>query len=370
MWQSCFVGVGVWQSHDVLRVWQSHDVLKVHDILLQMKKRALPPTDHTYSSMYAACGGAGEAGGPILDKVRAEMERRDVRPNTIVSNSLMAALALCGRHQEAMQVYLQMSSTYTEPDLCTFGALLLAVGKDRTQGLGVAMRVWSEMAASALTPDLYIYNMLLQVLRDAGLEGVATGCVAGEPSRRPVPSVPIAMLQGKMGVASKAAGDVGVPMEGVKEWIADDEDSENYLFVKKKIEFKINESHMLVLHVGGASPDATPTTRWLEKRSVEDLFAAMKLSGVKPDIHTFQLLVHLTLDPAHLLVTMRERGVELDSKFMGAAITQQAKHLNNLQGAKVRSRFTQCQHGLHTMCTGCTACAWHVLMLHGMCTAG
>lgn len=318
-----------------------------------MKKRSLLPTDHTYSSMYAACGGAGEAGSPILDKVRGEMERRDVRPNTIVSNSLMAALALCGRQEEAMQVYLQMSSTYLEPDLCTFGALLLAVGKDRTRGLGVAMRVWSEMTASALTPDLYSYNMLLQVLRDAGLEGVvnegvANEGVAGEPMKRPVPRVPIAILQGKVGVVPKAgdvgvapeAGDVGVAMEGVEEWSAGDEASENYLFVKKKIEFKISESHMLVLHVGGASPDATPTTRWLEKRSVEDLFAAMKLCHVKPDIHTFQLLVHLTLDPAHLLVTMRERGVELDSKFMAAAITQQAKHLNNLQGAKVRSRFT------------------------------
>lgn len=308
--------------------------------LLQMKKRALLATDHTYSSMYAACGGAGEAGGPILDKVRAEMERRDVRPNTIVSNSLMAALALCGRHQEAMQVYLQMSSTYTEPDLCTFGALLLAVGKDRTRGLGVAMRVWSEMAASGLTPDLYSYNMLLQVLRDAGLEGVPDGGVAGEPMRRPVPCVPIAILQGEMGMAPKAVGgDAGVAIEGVEEWITDTEAFENYLFVKKKVEFKMSESHMLVLHVGGASPDATPTTRWLEKRSVEDLFAAMKISRVKPDIHTFQLLVHLTLDPTHLLVTMRERGVGPDSKFMGAAITQQAKHLNNLQGAKVRSRF-------------------------------
>ena len=400
-----------------------------------MKKRALLPTDHTYSSMLAACGSAGPSGSLILDKVMAEMERRDVRPNTIATNALISALALCDRQQEAMQVYLDMAKTYTEPDLCTFGALLLAVGKDRTRGLEVAMRVWSEMLASGLKPDLHSYNMALQVLRDAGLEGVVReeSCVSnahGEPLKRSVPTVPIGLLKGGLGTAGNAEG-VGATRTGVAgreeagateggrvsrpdelmkvraegeravaadggevseagsteggrvsrpdevmkvraeeegpvaaggevsgyevakrsgasssetkertrkqdlEWVAGKQVSKSELFVRGKIEFVLSESHSLVLHVGSTKPEGLPVVRWLEKGSIEDLFASMKQNKVKPNVHTFQLLMHLTLDPVHLLVTMRERKVPLDNRLMAAAITQQAKQFRNLRGAKV-----------------------------------
>ena len=435
-----------------------------------MKKRALLPTDHTYSSMLAACGSAGPSGSLILDKVMAEMERRDVRPNTIATNALISALALCDRQQEAMQVYLDMAKTYTEPDLCTFGALLLAVGKDRTRGLEVAMRVWSEMLASGLKPDLHSYNMALQVLRDAGLEGVVReeSCVSnahGEPLKRSVPTVPIGLLKGGLGTAGNAEG-VGATRTGVArqeeagateggrvsrpdelmkvraegeravaagggevseagategdrvsrpdelmkvraegeravaadggevseagsteggrvsrpdevmkvraegegpvaaggevsgyevakrsgasssetkertrkqdlEWVAGKQVSKSELFVRGRIEFVLSESHSLVLHVGSTKPEGLPVVRWLEKGSIEDLFASMKQNKVKPNVHTFQLLMHLTLDPVHLLVTMRERKVPLDNRLMAAAITQQAKQFRNLRGAKV-----------------------------------
>ncbi len=54
--------------------------------------------------MFAACGAAGPGGYAILDKVRTEMERRDIPLNTITSNALMSALALCGKDQDAIQV--------------------------------------------------------------------------------------------------------------------------------------------------------------------------------------------------------------------------------------------------------------------------
>lgn len=355
--------------------------------------------------MLAACGSAGGSSGSlILDKVMAEMERRGVRPNTIATNALISALALCGRQQEAVQVYLDMAKTYTEPDLCTFGALLLAVGKDRTGGLEVAMRVWSEMLASGLKPDLHSYNMALQVLRDAGLEGVVReeSCVSnphGDPLKRVVPAVPTDILKGKLGRAGKEgvratgtgaaqedgeekleAGDadsVSRPEEVMKvptkekkaltadgggvnrydvtsrtgggtslrkersreedlEWVTGRQALKSEFFVKGRIEFVLSKDHTLVLHVGSAKLDGMPLVRWLEKNSIENLFASMKQNKVKPNVHTFQLLMHLTLDPMHLLVTMKERKVPLDNKIMAAAITQQAKQFHNLQGAKVR----------------------------------
>lgn len=377
-------------------------IVVVH-FVLQMKKRTLLPTDHTYSSMFAACGSAGPSGSVTLDKVMAEMERRNVRPNTIATNSLIAALALCGRQQEAMQVYLDMAKTYTEPDLCTFGALLLAVGRDRTSGLEVAMRVWSEMLASGLKPDLHSYNMVLQVLRDAGLEGAVgeESCVrsaGGEPLKRVVPAVPMAILEGKVGGAMnvedvggvKGASAVGEKSDAIREkkmqeegasearemkgtpvrtvggaktasvagemktngaedftskarskegnlkWFASGQASKTVLFVKGRVEFALSGDYSVILHVGSSKQEGPPVARWLEKSGIENLFASMKQNHVKPNVHTFQLLVHLTLDPVHLLVTMKERKIPLDSKIMAAAITQQAKQFRNLQGAKVR----------------------------------
>ena len=329
-----------------------------------MKKRTLLPTDHTYSSMFAACGAMGGPASPILDKVRAEMERRSVLPNTIVTNSMISALALCGRVQEAMQVYLDMSKTYSEPDLCTFGALLLAVGKDKTTGLGVAKRVWSEMMAANLRADLYSYNMVLQVLRDAGLEGVVSEVTSGL-QKRTVPRVSMDILKTKVGGATAetskekeggvdtttVVGGELVSLEGkvggvnasaarkadeiTAKWVMGTTE-QTALYVRGKVHFELCEGHTLELCVGSPRQDGPLTTRWLEKHSIETFYAALKLNHLKPDVHTFHLLVHLTLDPEHLLVTMSERKVAPDNKFMVAAVTQQARQLHSLQGAKVR----------------------------------
>ena len=303
--------------------------LPTHVLRLQLKKRALLPTDHTYSSMFGACGAAGPGGAAVLDKVRAEMERRNVCANTIVNNAMISALALCGRVEEAMQAYVDMAKTHSEPDLCTFGALLLTVGKDKTRGMGVARRVWSEMTASKLSPDLHSYNMMLQVLRDAGLEGVVDeeGRVLnayGKLLKRTIPHVDTETLWG--------VGGVSVEEERKKER---SDGVKRELYVRGRVEFELSEGRVLVLHVGSLKQDGPLTTRWLEQHSIETLFSALKQSRLKPDIRTFQLLMHLTLDPAHLLVTMRERKVAADSKLMVAAVTQQATHFHSLQGAKV-----------------------------------
>lgn len=355
-----------------------------------MKKRGLLPTDHTYSSMFAACGAAGVKGAAVLDKVRAEMERRGICPNIIVTNSLISALALCGKHEEAMQVYLDMSKVSSEPDLCTFGGLLLALSKDRSSGLHVAKRVWSEMLVSGLKADLYSYNMALQVLRDGGVasdEKEACLNVYGEPLKRIIPPVSMDILKRKGDGEEKARpkksdkstsvevvrdmggeesvtpeessmvleegkeaasgtplrepgstvgdqSDVPDTKKSLENWLKKSVADKSVFYVHDKVEFSFSEVHHVVLHVGSLTPTGPGITRWLEKSSIETFFAALKNSGVKPNIHTFQLLVHLTLDPAHLLVTMRERKVSVDNKFMIAAITQQARQLRNLQGAK------------------------------------
>lgn len=278
-----------------------------------MKKRALLPTDHTYTSMFAACGMAGPVASPILDKVQAEMERRDVFPNTIVTNALIAALAQCGRHDDALQAYLNMSKQNLLPDLFTFGSLLVAMAKDKHRGLELAQRVWSEMRASGLEADLHSFNMVLQVLRDAGLDGVVM-----EAGQRRLHTETI-LLDKEEEVDEKRRTS-----------------SKITLFVQGKAGFTLSDDVTLSMSVGSISPRGPPTLRWLDRASVECFYAALKQRRLKPDIHTFHLLVHLTLDPSHLLKTMEERKVKADGKFMTAAITQQATRLQNLRGAKVR----------------------------------
>ena len=294
--------------------------------------------------MFAACGAAGPAAAPILDKVRAEMERRDVLPNTIAINAMISALALCGRVQEAMQLYLDMSKMHSEPDLCTFGALLLAVGKDKTRGLGVAKRVWSEMLASGHRPDLYSYNMMLQILRDAGLEGVVSED-KGQPQKRVIPVINVEKLPERFDSKGKVGG--AKLEERTKEtdnkknadsstWLAGDTVNKIVLHLRGKVNFELCPGHSLELCVGSLQRAGPVTTRWLEQHSIETLYSAIKQTcHLKPDMHTFHLLVHLTLDPSHLLVTMRERKIFPDNKFMVAAVTQQARQLQSLQGAKV-----------------------------------
>ena len=409
---------------------------------MQLKKRGLLPTDRTYTSIFAACGAAGLSAAATLDKIREEMERRDIQPNTITVNALISALALCGRQHEAVQIYLDMEEKMLlKPDLCTFGGLLMTMSKDQSRGMTMAQGVWSEIKKAELKPDLYCYNMLLQVLRDGGLEDsvegeaqsplmhtsrqppllkliplVSTDTLKGlvegftennkeetyvserdgsvtrgdeeetvlteeedmeewgrsvmkkeddrEGSVAKVNSVTVASEDLKKGSVAKASsatvasedlkkGSVAIS-ERVKEhcqgsvlkkerkrevlnWKIGEGAQRSKVYVRKEVKFVMSEEHSIVLSMGSerANEKQPPHIRWLEKRSMEALFAAMKQNLLHPDIHTFHLLAHLTLDPAHLLVTMGERRVAPDVKLMVAAVTQQARQLHNLQGAWV-----------------------------------
>ena len=394
--------------------------------VLQLKKRGLLPTDRTYSSILSACGAAGPPAASTLDKIREEMDRRDVQPNTITTNALLSALSLCGRQEDATQIYLDMEKKHLEPDLYTFTGLLMTMSKDESRGMAAAQGVWSEIEKAGLKPDLHCFNMMLQVLRDGGLDDSMKGeeltplkYDSRELKKRLVPLVSTDTLKrlvetvskrnedvqaaaeqlvtitqemingdGEEGILEEEEkmvrntissdwedsdgeneeaeeheiqrgskkrsvvrvtgekegdknGEVSVVKEGEKEMVLDWSSGEgaerSEVYIRGEVRFVLSEQHSLVLSVGSESSkdQRPPNLRWLEKNSIETLFAAMKQSRVRPDIHTFHMLAHLTLDPAHLLVTMEERKVVTDVKLMLAAVTQQAKKLHNLQGAWV-----------------------------------
>jgi len=298
---------------------------------------------------------------------------------------------------------MDMEKLDLKPDIYTFSGLLLIMSRDKEDGVGVARGVWSEMTKSAVVPDLHCHNKILLVLRDGGLQGVVK-----EPNHTPdqpakileVPSVTtFTMKQLVSGVATGKKEDNSPKTtkseksksdeETLKDAASNGEKAKNtktdsgevstavldvarkvdwkwkkeyaqlherlgeiektVVYLRGEVTFELSRAHRLVLKVGGCQVKGNHgNIRWLEKSSIESFFAYMKKNRVKPDIHCFHLLGHLATDPAHLLVTMQERKVVPDAKFMTAMIMQHSKYFHNLQGALVRCGQTD-------MCMQCVS---------------
>ena len=294
-----------------------------------MKKRGLLPTDRTYTSLFSACAEAGPKSLTYLEKIQAEIERRNIHLNIIGSNALISALASCEQHESAFQVYLDMLKMNVSPDIQTFGSLLSAASKDPERGLEKAQRVWSEMLASNFSPDLYSYNLLLRCLRDAGIPESMK-----EPAmvEKGIPMITESRLRNATSNYSK---------ERVKQSVGTDvsltgRDKGENGFVEivgiiestAVVHFTLSPGHQLTLYIDPKG------LRWVDE--VETI-AALKQAKTRLDIRTFHLLASLVVDSGYLLQKIAtRRGVEPDSRFMVAAIRMQAQ-LRNIEGAKVVS---------------------------------
>ena len=280
-----------------------------------MKKRSLLPTDHTYSSLFAACAEYGPKSSRIVDKVQDEIERRSILLNNISLNALITALASCGRHDDALGVYSDMIKRNMNPDLHTFGSLLLAAANDKEGGFEVAQRMWSEMIASGLNPDLHCFNVLLQCVRDSGISHILPDKVK---ERRTV--------------------DLNLDLnstDGDSSRLQCDSTSVE-IYVSGTANFTLGQESRFKVHLGQVQGRRkSPPLRWLEVEDIEMLFSLFKKLRVRPEIRTFHLLAHLSLNPSPLFTEMGKRKVHPDSQFMVAAIKMQSL-LGNLAGAEVK----------------------------------
>ena len=130
-----------------------------------MKKRAILPTDHTYTSMFTACAKAGPRSLTYLTRVQDEVERRGFELNLISTNALLSALVSCGQLDAAFEIYQDRRDKGQPVDVSTIGALLLGSSQDTEQGLWRTEKLWGEMAELKLSPDLHCYNLTLSCLR-------------------------------------------------------------------------------------------------------------------------------------------------------------------------------------------------------------
>ena len=268
-----------------------------------MKKRALIPTEHTYTSLFNGCAESGKQSLLYIQKIREEMDRRDVIPNTMTCNAMIKAYALCGRADEAFQVYASMHNWNNRPDLHTFSFLLMAACEDVEEGLERGLQVWQEMSACGLQPDLYSYNLMLRCYRDGGIpEGLL----------QPVETDDI--MDGKQDgrLESGVKGVVGyVPMH-------------------------LTKLYNMRLYL------STKGERWLEERDVQLFLRAMSdpQNKVDPSIKTFHLLLSLLKDlpfsREHFFWrVLKENGVEPDLPMMNALVELQAVSGKKFGKAKV-----------------------------------
>ena len=284
-----------------------------------MKKRRLVPTDRTYTSLFNACAEAGPKSLVYLQKIQAEMERRDVHLNNIASNALISALASCDQYEDAFQVYLDMMNMRIEPDIQTFGSLLAAASKDPERGLERAQRIWSEMLASGFSPDLYCYNLLLQCLRDAGLPDTMKQPAMIEKEIPKITELRLKkMTSNDPGERASVLGTGGSVSGSSVEMIGRLEST-------SVVHFTTSPRQNLTLYLDPRG------LRWVDE---VDVIAVLKQARTRLSIHTFHLLASLVVDSGYLLHKMATRKVKPDARFMVAAIRMQAQ-LRNVEGAKV-----------------------------------
>ena len=217
---------------------------------------------------------AGPTSLDIFDKITAEMERREIIPNTVTCNAMIKALVMCVEPVRAFEVYESMMSTYTPPDLHTYSSLLMAsMIKTNDNGMELAMDVWNELRASELPPDVHCYNMLIQCLRDC--------------------SYP-------------------------ESWIAEldrSDDSDEFSrqrYFQGYIVLEFTEYFVLRLYV---SKDGI---RRVSLAGVENILKAMEKDSVKPDIKTFHFLTSLVSRNTYkyILPLVEKHQVSVDVSFV------------------------------------------------------
>lgn len=285
---------------------RSGNVKEAFHLFNEMKKRALQPTNHTYSSLLNACANAGPSAKEYLLKIQDEMERRNVTLNGIATNAHLAAMASCNLHDEAFETYGKMSSHRLIPDLRTFGTLLMAASKDVQSGLEKAQKVWSELTARGgdLAPDVLCYNLLLSCMRDAGIPS---------SMRKPLP---------------QKQGEEGAKEPERRKMVSSPPRGAPGAEVKETVTFTLPPGHKVRLCVGSNWGE-----RWLTNEDTLSFLAAMKKAGLAPDVKTFNLLIGLALDTECVLKAMEEANVPPDRKFWIATIRSLALR-GDLRGAK------------------------------------
>uniref|UniRef100_A0A7N0UWI1 Smr domain-containing protein n=1 Tax=Kalanchoe fedtschenkoi TaxID=63787 RepID=A0A7N0UWI1_KALFE len=124
------------------------------------------PDPIAFSVLGKMFGEAGDYDG--IRYVLQEMKVLDVKPNVIVYNTLLEAMGKARKPGLARALFEEMVAEGLTPDVKTLTALVKIYGKARWSR--DALELWERMRANKWPMDFILYNTLLSMCADIGLE--------------------------------------------------------------------------------------------------------------------------------------------------------------------------------------------------------
>lgn len=124
------------------------------------------PDPITFSVLGKMYGEAGDYDG--IRYVLQEMKSLGVQPNLVVYNTLLEAMGKAGKPGLARSLFQEMLDSGLTPDEKTLTALVKIYGKARWAK--DALELWEEMRSRKWPMDFILYNTLLNMCADIGLE--------------------------------------------------------------------------------------------------------------------------------------------------------------------------------------------------------
>jgi pentatricopeptide repeat protein len=146
----------------MIRVYMKNSMpTKAVDLYLQMEKSGVEPDAITCASVLPACG---DLSALLLGRrIHEYIERRNLRPNLLLENSLIDMYARCGCLEDAKRVFDRMKLR----DVASWTSLISAYGMT---GKGYnAVTLFTEMLNSGQIPDSIAFVAILSACSHSGL---------------------------------------------------------------------------------------------------------------------------------------------------------------------------------------------------------
>lgn len=281
---------------------------------IQIKKRALQATPHTYTSLFNVCTKssspehARENVEKLLTEINTRLSRDDLEMNVITYNAAIQAVTVCGDPYRAFEIYKEMKHNNIKPDGYTFSSLLNACAFDKVEGPSTALELLQEMKSLKVKPDIYIFNTVLKVMRDFK--------VFNQEQTRP--ELPSEHVQNSRNIVTQSVKR-NSSKDGLKQSSYEEMKHSNITQVT------LDSS----LQDGVISRNKSVEDLKLHRHfpGVERFIQMMAIEDVYPDVRTFQLLLYLTSSKAeedYLMDLMKSCNISPDVTFYNTLVKRNA----------------------------------------------
>lgn len=273
---------------------------------IQIKKRALQATPHTYTSLFNVCTKssspehARENVEKLLTEINTRLSRDDLEMNVITYNAAIQAVTVCGDPYRAFEIYKEMKHNNIKPDGYTFSSLLNACAFDKVEGPSTALELLQEMKSLKVKPDIYIFNTVLKVMRDFK--------VFNQEQTRP--ELPSEHVQNSRNIVTQSVKR-NSSKDGLKQSSYEEMKHSNITQVTLDSSLQSVEDLKLHRHFPGVE-------RFIQMMAIEDVY---------PDVRTFQLLLYLTSSKAeedYLMDLLKSCNISPDVTFYNTLVKRNA----------------------------------------------